>query len=73
MSYLVTDGLVVVGVYRHRLRAEHRDDLEEGELLATEVQLAESCHVLLDLREGFKDSSSIKKWTRPLIFTPPTH
>ena len=25
------------------------------------------------LREGFKYSSSIDKWNRPLIFTPPTH
>ena len=29
-------------------------------------------HVEL-LREGFKNSSSIDKWNRPLIFTPPTH
>ena len=27
----------------------------------------------LQLREGFKNSSAIDKWNRPLIFTPPTH
>ena len=25
------------------------------------------------LREGFKNSSSIDEWNRPIIFTPPTH
>ena len=25
------------------------------------------------VREGFKNSSSIDKWNRPLIFAPPTH
>ena len=36
------------------------------------TQSAQEGHLVL-IREGFKNSSSIDKWNRPLIFTPPTH
>ena len=48
---------------------------EVAALLQEEVQLRRAGRQLvqLPLREGFKNSSSIDKWIRPLIFTPPTH